>query len=241
MQITGPQRGSHEQVVGSFYMSNNEWVVDELAGTVGLNLKGFVVFLDLKLANFSSTSIPAGQACCIPSTGQNQASYLAPIGILLSDMIVGSKKLTGVWVNVLMYGHAERIVCNSAADIDVNDALLYVFGAASGVCGGLAQSEYTNSTVSMTGAMTIDVVSAGPAIVDYTSADSTQTHWITPLASAANPLGGAPNKSLHQFIGYHYIGNAPTNLQENLEGQSNNSTYRQVKGFVNCLGGIHSW
>ena len=252
MQFSGPQRGSQEQVVGDFYMAANEWLVDEGADTAnhGLNLKGFVVCLDLKLSDYSSVpGVLPGMACCIPPTSANPYSYLAPLGVLLSDMILGSRKLTGEWVKVLMYGHCERIVSQTSADIATTDDVLYVNGLASGGIAGCTGLEWINSYTALAGAVSVTMDgNAGTAVINMNgdtvvSGASTST-WLT-VPKATGVIGGAPDKALlKRFIGFHYNGDVPVQLQEYLNGTAPRAIYgdmRSVKGFVNCLGGIGNW
>jgi len=250
MQLTSAQRGSFEQVVGTFYMSSNEWVVDENASPAnwGLNLKGFLIYLDLKLANYSSVpGVSPGMACCVPSTSGNTASYCAPLGVLLDDMIIGSRKLTGEWVRVLQYGHCDRIIAYNAAAVDTNDHLLYNYGAVSGKVGGMTYSELANGYRTLSGAvqLTLD----GAASTAVINMDGTTTvvggntsTWLTPPRVASVPVNApAPEQ---RFVGFHYKGDVPVQLPEYLNGNTTNVNYgnmRVVKGFVNCLGGVGSW
>ncbi len=246
MHIEGPssgfRQGPFERLVSRMYMTSNEWTLDEGGGaSLGTNLKGMLVCLDLKPASYSNPAIPMGQGCCIPKVVTNSASYMAPLGILLSDMIIGSKKLVDVYVDILRVGHCDRIITRSATSVQTTDHLLYCDGLASGEIAGMTTQEYTASYRTMTGGLLIDTAGVGPAVVDLSGVNSVQTTWVLAPKVVNLPVGGAPGRDYQKFIGYHYEGDVPIHIVEFTQGTSPDATLYQVQGFIDCLGGVHSW
>jgi hypothetical protein len=244
MQFTHSQRGSEEVVEGSFFMIQNEWTIDLGNGLRNMNLKGVIVFLNLDLS-FVPAGVRPGLCCAIPSTSANPFSYCAPLGVMTSDMRLGRDPLRSGWITVRQYGFCDRILTPDSTSVTATDAILFTNGINSGFVSGCTYTEFTqNGLAALTGVASIDTAGASPAILNLSGGAGTSVTWgVAPgAASTSVPSTGVPNKN--QFIiGYHYLGDTPVQPAEVLEGivTGGSSAYRQVKGFVSCLGMPSTW
>lgn len=249
MIVSGSSVGSREQIIGSYYMSSNEWDADQQnPQNYNFNLRGLVVCLDL-YARTNAPGMDPGVCCAIPNTTSvvhalQRDSYSSPIGILLDDCVLKADAASGIknrWVRVLHYGYTDRIMMVNGANVDTNDTVLLTSSHNSGFVVGATYSERVGAQA-LAGLVSLDTAAAGPVFMSLDGTDLAGADWISPPVVAAP--AGLPIDRDSYFIGWHYRGDAPQLVPEVASGSVINASFQNISyvgGFVACLGFPHPW
>jgi len=136
MQWQGPQKGSPEIGFGQFFLNDNFYDAPPNAGspytdrdprTVGLNLKGMMVYMDLNPESYArpANPVPYGCGVVIPPpivVGSAPAdSYAIPTGIILSDLVLGAGPCYHQWITAQQYGWCDRLLYSTKYDGAMGD------------------------------------------------------------------------------------------------------------------------
>lgn len=241
MIISGAQRESPEHIIGQFLVARNEWIADLAGGLRNLNLRGMAASFASDLTDITAVRGNPGQ-CCVIGAGASDSWITFPLGVVVSDLVLDGRPLVNTWVNVLMYGHCDRIITDSATSVLSTDHLLYT-PLQSGMVAGMSFTQYSASRqisglaalYVSGGAETVFLNLAGAA----TGAPPTppSSEWIvSPGVNSSAPISGeGAYASATAMIGYHYLGDSPVLVTEAPQITGGPPHY-QVKGFVKCLG-----
>lgn len=246
MQWQGVHVGSLEWGTGRFFMTKNEWVND-LGVSSGKNLKGCAVWFDstsslLALQDRFPNDVEKymGKTCSIPaSSGGGIPDYLSePLGILLDDMIIDQMPIEDVWVNVLVYGWAERIMVYSDVEFDEDHQFIVTDSSRSGYC-RTAPSAGVSGTIGLVDG-TGQLVTDGNAFTLDWSGPKTggALFWAPPQFGVTDPNGNTSGANFFHRIGSHVVGDPLYVPQELAEGRAAGyQGYRCMRGFIRCMGG----